>query len=75
MFLLGGAIGGVNTLAVIEARDRVGEHQASSAITLFSTLGRVLARLGTTVSYVSEHRLIGVLFIAVLILRRAPVQE
>lgn len=85
-FLWGGAIGGMNTLAVIEAGDRVGEHQVSIAMTAIAmcyTLGSVLGPIatGATVSYVSEHGLmisvgiVGVLFIAMLILRRVPAQE
>ncbi|MCF5192598.1 MFS transporter, partial [Pseudomonas sp. PA-6-1H] len=58
VFLWGGAIGGMNTLAVIEAGDRVGEHQVSTAMTaiaMFYTLGSVLGPIatGATVSYVS----------------------
>ena len=83
VFLWGGAIGGMNTLAVIEAGDRVAEHQVSTAMTaiaMFYTLGSVLGPVatGAMVSYVSEHGLmisvgiVGVLFIAMLILRRVP---
>ncbi|TVT79855.1 MFS transporter [Pseudomonas sp. H3(2019)] len=86
VFLWGGAIGGMNTLAVIEAGDRVGEHQVSTAMTaiaMFYTLGSVLGPIatGATVSYVSEHGLmisvgiVGALFIAMLMLRRAPAPE
>ncbi|MBD1602370.1 MFS transporter [Pseudomonas typographi] len=86
VFLWGGAIGGMNTLAVIEAGDRVGEHQVSTAMTAIAmlyTLGSVLGPIatGATVSYVSEHGLmisvgtVGALFITMLILRRAPAQE
>ena len=86
VFLWGGAIGGMNTLAVIEAGDRVGEHQVSTAMTaiaMFYTLGSVLGPIatGATVSYISEHGLmitvggVGAVFIAMLVLRRAPVQE
>ena len=86
VFLWGGAIGGMNTLAVIEAGDRVGEHQVSTAMTaiaMFYTLGSVLGPIatGATVSYVSAHGLmisvgvVGVLFSAMLMLRRAPAQE
>ncbi len=73
----------MNTLAVIEATDRVGEHQVPTALTsiaMFYTLGSVLGPLAT-VSYVSEHRLmismgaVGALFIAMLILRKAPARE
>jgi hypothetical protein len=71
------------TLAVIEAGDRVAEHQVSTAMTaiaLFYTLGSVLGPIatGATVSYVSPHGLMisvgvaGGLFIALLMLRRAP---
>jgi MFS family permease len=81
VFLWGGAIGGMNTLAVIEAGDRVGEHQVSTAMTaiaMFYTLGSVLGPIatGATVSYVSEHGLmisvgvVGVVFVGVLVLRR-----
>ena len=83
VFLWGGAIGGMNTLAVIEAGDRVGEHQMSTAMTaiaMFYTLGSVLGPIatGATVSYVSEHGLmisvgtVGAVFIAMLMLRRVP---
>lgn len=86
VFLWGGAIGGMNTLAVIEAGDRVGEHQVSTAMTaiaMFYTLGSVLGPIatGATVSYISEHGLmisvgiVGAVFIAMLILRRAPTPE
>ena len=86
VFLWGGAIGGMNTLAVIEAGDRVGEHQVSTAMTaiaMFYTLGSVLGPIatGATVSYISEHGLmisvgiVGAVFIAVLILRRVPARE
>lgn len=82
VFLWGGAIGGMNTLAVIEAGDRVAEHQVSTAMTaiaLFYTLGSVLGPIatGATVSYLSVHGLmisvgaVGVLFVAVLLLRKA----
>ncbi|WP_026077690.1 hypothetical protein [Pseudomonas sp. PAMC 26793] len=71
------------TLAVIEAGDRVAEHQVSTAMTaiaLFYTLGSVLGPIatGATVSYVSPHGLMisvgvaGGLFIALLMLRRIP---
>jgi MFS family permease len=83
VFLWGGAIGGMNTLAVIEAGDRVGEHQVSTAMTaiaMFYTLGSVLGPIvtGAMVSYVSEHGLmisvgvVGVVFVGVLVLRRDP---
>lgn len=86
VFLWGGAIGGMNTLAVIEAGDRVGEHQVSTAMTaiaMFYTLGSVLGPIatGATVSCISEHGLmisvgtVGVLFIAVLMLRRVSASE
>lgn len=86
VFLWGGAIGGMNTLAVIEAGDRVGEHQVSTAMTaiaMFYTLGSVLGPIatGATVSYISEHGLmitvggVGAVFIAMLVLRRTPAQE
>jgi len=86
VFLWGGAIGGMNTLAVIEAGDRVGEHQVSTAMTaiaMFYTLGSVLGPIatGATVSYISEHGLmisvgiVGAVFIAMLILRRVPARE
>lgn len=81
VFVWGGAIGGMNTLAVIEAGDRVAEHQVSTAMTaiaLFYTLGSVLGPIatGATVSYVSPHGLMisvgvaGGLFIALLMLRK-----
>jgi len=71
------------TLAVIEAGDRVAEHEVSTAMTaiaLFYTLGSVLGPIatGATVSYVSPHGLMisvgvaGGLFIALLMLRRIP---
>ena len=83
VFLWGGAIGGMNTLAVIEAGDRVGEHQVSTAMTaiaMFYTLGSVLGPIvtGGMVSYVSGHGLmisvgvVGVVFVGVLVLRRDP---
>ncbi|MCF5544438.1 MFS transporter [Pseudomonas salomonii] len=83
VFLWGGAIGGMNTLAVIEAGDRVGEHQVSTAMTaiaMFYTLGSVLGPIvtGGMVSYVSGHGLMisvgvaGALFIALLTVRRSP---
>lgn len=82
VFLWGGAIGGMNTLAVIEAGDRVGKHQVSTAMTaiaMFYTLGSVLGPIatGATVSCLSEHGLmisvgfVGAIFIAVLMCRRA----
>lgn len=85
VFLWGGAIGGMNTLAVIEAGDRVGEHQVSTAMTaiaMFYTLGSVLGPIftGGMVSYVSGHGLmiavgvVGVVFVGVLVLRRDPVR-
>ena len=81
VFLWGGAIGGMNTLAVIEAGDRVDEQQVSTAMTaiaMFYTLGSVLGPIitGATVSYVSNHGvmiavgIVGTFFIGVLILRR-----
>jgi MFS family permease len=81
VFVWGGAIGGMNTLAVIEAGDRVAEHQVSTAMTaiaLFYTLGSVVGPIatGATVSYVSPHGLMisvgvaGGLFIALLMLRK-----
>lgn len=84
VFLWGGAIGGMNTLAVIEAGDRVGEHQVSTAMTaiaMFYTLGSVIGPVvtGAMVSYVSAQGLmlsvgtVGVLFVVVLGLRRAAV--
>lgn len=85
VFLWCGAIGGMNTLAVIEAGDRVGEHQVSTAMTaiaMFYTLGSVLGPIvtGGMVSYVSGHGLmisvgvVGVVFVGVLVLRRDPVR-
>lgn len=53
VFLWGGAIGGMNTLAVIEAGDRVGEQQVSAAMTaiaMFYTLGSVLGPIATGVT-------------------------
>jgi len=60
VFLRGGAIGGMNTLAVIEAGDRVTTHQVSTAMTaiaMFYTLGSVLGPVatGVTISFVSAH--------------------
>jgi len=62
VFLWGGAIGGMNTLAVIEAGDRVATHQVSTAMTaiaMFYTLGSVLGPVatGATISFVSAHDL------------------
>lgn len=62
VFLWGGAIGGMNTLAVIEAGNRVGEDQMSTAmaaIAMSYTLGSVLGPIatGATVSAISEHDL------------------
>lgn len=85
VFLWGGAIGGMNTLAVIEAGHRVDEHQVSTAMTaiaMFYTVGSILGPIatGATVSYVSEHGLmitvgvVGALFIAMLMLRGDPRQ-
>lgn len=81
VFLWGGAIGGMNTLAVIEAGDRVGEHQVSTAMTaiaMFYTLGSVLGPIatGATVSYISPHGLMisagvaGALFVILLALKK-----
>ncbi|CRM65292.1 Arabinose efflux permease [Pseudomonas sp. 22 E 5] len=83
VFLWGGAIGGMNTLAVIEAGDRVGEHQVSTAMTaiaMFYTLGSVVGPIatGVVVSYVGGHGLMisvgvaGALFIALLTVRSSP---
>lgn len=83
VFLWGGAIGGMNTLAVIEAGGRVGEHQVSTAMTsieIFYTLGSVLGPIatGALVSYISEQGLmisvgaVGALFIAMVLLRGIP---
>ena len=50
VFLWGGAIGGMNTLAVIEAGDRVGEQRVSTAMTavaMFYTLGSVIGPVVT----------------------------
>lgn len=81
VFIWGGAIGGMNTLAVIEAGDRVSEHQVSTAMTaiaMFYTLGSVIGPIatGASVSYLSAHGLmisvglVGMLFIALLVLHR-----
>ncbi|TFY85102.1 MFS transporter [Pseudomonas kairouanensis] len=86
VFLWGGAIGGMNTLAVIEAGDRVGEQQVSTAMTaiaMFYTLGSVIGPVvtGAMVSYVSTQGLmlsvgaVGVLFVVVLGLRRAAIPD
>lgn len=77
VFLWGGAIGGMNTLAVIEAGDRVAGHQVSTAMTaiaMFYTVGSVLGPIvtGAAVSYVSPHGLMmsiglaGALFVVLL---------
>lgn len=62
VFVWGGAIGGMNTLAVIEAGARVEEHQMSTAMTaiaMFYTLGSVLGPIatGTIVSSVNDQGL------------------
>lgn len=74
VFLWGGAIGGMNTLAVIEAGDRVGEQQVSTAMTavaMFYTLGSVIGPVvtGGMVSFFGGEGLmvsvggVGVLFV------------
>ncbi|PWV63180.1 MFS transporter [Plasticicumulans acidivorans] len=82
VFLWGGAIGGMNTLAVIEAGARVEERQVSTAmaaIAMAYTLGSVLgpivtgtlvARLGAPGLMVSAG-LAGALFVALLSVRQA----
>lgn len=82
VFLWGGAIGGMNTLAVIEAGARVEERQVSTAMaaiamayTLGSVLGPVVtgtlvARLGAPGLMVSAG-LAGALFVALLSVRQA----
>lgn len=50
VFVWGGAIGGMNTLAVIEAGDCMHEHQLSTAMTaiaLFYTLGSIAGPIAT----------------------------
>lgn len=59
VFLWGGAIGGMNTLAVIEAGDRVGEQRVSTAMTavaMFYTLGSVIGPVvtGGMVSFLGQ---------------------
>lgn len=74
VFLWGGAIGGMNTLAVIEAGGRVGEQQLStamSAVAMFYTLGSVIGPVvtGGMVSFFGGEGLmvsvggVGVLFV------------
>lgn len=82
VFLWGGAIGGMNTLAVIEAGARVEERQVSTAmaaIAMAYTLGSVLgpivtgtlvARLGAPGLMVSAG-LAGALFVTLLSVRQA----
>lgn len=81
VFLWGGAIGGMNTLAVIEAGDRVGEQQVSTAMTavaMFYTLGSVIGPVvtGGMVSFLGGEGLmvsvggVGVLFVVGVGLRR-----
>jgi MFS family permease len=81
VFLWGGAIGGMNTLAVIEAGDRVGEQQVSTAMTavaMFYTLGSVIGPVvtGGMVSFWGGEGLmvsvggVGVLFVVGVGLRR-----
>ena len=81
VFLWGGAIGGMNTLAVIEAGDRVGEQQVSTAMTavaMFYTLGSVIGPVvtGGMVSFFGGEGLmvsvggVGVLFVVGVGLRR-----
>ncbi|HHK0531374.1 TPA: MFS transporter [Pseudomonas aeruginosa] len=79
VFAWGGAIGGMNTLAVIEAGDRVHEHQLSTAMTaiaLFYTLGSIAGPIvtGAAIGAIGEQGLVissgvaGVLFIVSLVL-------
>ena len=81
VFLWGGAIGGMNTLAVIEAGGRVGEQQVSTAMTavaMFYTLGSVIGPVvtGGMVSFFGGEGLmvsvggVGVLFVVGVGLRR-----
>ncbi len=81
IFLWGGAIGGMNTLAVIEAGHRVAEHQVSTAMTaiaMFYTVGSVIGPIatGATISYVNSHGLmmsvgvVGLLFVVLLVLKK-----
>ena len=80
VFVWGGAIGGMNTLAVIEAGDRVAKHQVSTAMTaiaLFYTVGGVLGPIatGATATYLSDQGLmlcvgaVGAVFAALLVFR------
>ncbi len=84
VFLWGGAIGGMNTLAVIEAGDRVGEQRVSTAMTavaMFYTLGSVIGPVvtGGMVSFLGGEGLmvsvggVGVLFVVGVGLRRGVV--
>lgn len=83
VFLWGGAIGGMNTLAVIEAGHRVAEQQVSVAMTtiaMFYTLGGVIGPVatGAAVSYFNTQGLMisigvaGAVLISILMLRNEP---
>lgn len=83
VFVWGGAIGGLNTLAVMEAGERVAEHQVSTAMTaiaLFYTLGSVFGPIATglAVSGISASGLmltvgaVALLFLGLLAWHRAP---
>ncbi|MBD9579192.1 MFS transporter [Pseudomonas sp. PDM23] len=78
-FVWGGAIGGMNTLAVIEAGERVGEQQLSTAMTaiaLFYTLGSIAGPIitGVVIGALGEQGLVasvgavGLLFVLALAL-------
>jgi len=71
----------MNTLAVIEAADRVGKHQVSTAMTAIAlcyTLGGVLGPSATGVgaTYISDQALmlciaaVGAVFAAMLVFRK-----
>ena len=81
VFVWGGAIGGMNTVAVIEAAGRVAKHQVSTAMTaiaLFYTLGGVLGPIatGAVATYISDQALmlciaaVGAVFAAMLVFRK-----
>ncbi|QXH33676.1 MFS transporter [Pseudomonas muyukensis] len=77
VFVWGGAIGGMNTLAVIEAGDRVEEHQLSTAMTAIAlcyTLGSIAGPIatGAAIGAIGDQGLVvsvgvaGVLFVVLL---------
>ena len=62
VFLWGGAVGGMNTLAVIEAGQRIPAHKitlAMTAIDMCYTMGSILGPIatGATIKYISPHGL------------------